>query len=76
MRDIFTLFLHAIVTIIRLAQPGGLRAVYPRVKSSGNSKPHRSVNASNGDRHSSTSRQRSDCGSSFNPTDEAAYFSV
>ena len=27
MRDIFTLFLHAIVTIIRLAQPGGLRAV-------------------------------------------------
>src|SRR5215467_9742414 len=27
MRDIFTLFLHAIVTIIRLARPGGLRAV-------------------------------------------------
>src|SRR5262249_15783311 len=27
MRDIFTLFLHTIVTIIRLAQPGGLRAV-------------------------------------------------
>ena len=27
MRDIFTLFLHAIVAIIRLAQPGGLRAV-------------------------------------------------
>ena len=27
MRDIFTLVLHAIVTIIRLAQPGGLRAV-------------------------------------------------
>jgi putative transposase len=27
MRDIFTLFLHAIVTIIRLVQPGGLRAV-------------------------------------------------
>jgi CheY-like chemotaxis protein len=27
MGDIFTLFLHAIVTIIRLAQPGGLRAV-------------------------------------------------
>jgi hypothetical protein len=27
MRDIFTLFLHAIVTIIRLAQPGGFRAV-------------------------------------------------
>jgi putative transposase len=27
MRDIFSLFLHAIVTIIRLAQPGGLRAV-------------------------------------------------
>src|SRR5215471_17165061 len=27
MRDIFTLFLHAFVTIIRLAQPGGLRAV-------------------------------------------------
>src|SRR6478736_9192603 len=27
MRDIFTLFLHAIVTIIRFAQPGGLRAV-------------------------------------------------
>src|SRR6476661_5728051 len=27
MRDIFTLFLHAIVTIIRLAQPGGPRAV-------------------------------------------------
>ena len=27
MRDIFTLFLHAIVTIIRLAQPGGLRSV-------------------------------------------------
>jgi len=27
MRDIFTLFLHAIVTIIRSAQPGGVRAV-------------------------------------------------
>src|SRR5262245_46790324 len=27
MRDIFTLFLHALVTIIRLARPGGLRAV-------------------------------------------------
>ena len=27
MRDIFTLFLHAIVIIIRLAQPGGLRSV-------------------------------------------------
>jgi putative transposase len=27
MRNIFTLFLHAIVTIIRLVQPGGLRAV-------------------------------------------------
>ena len=27
MRDIFTLFLHAIVIIIRLARPGGLRAV-------------------------------------------------
>ena len=27
MRDIFTLVLHAIVIIIRLAQPGGLRAV-------------------------------------------------
>src|SRR5215471_3134656 len=27
MRDISTLFLHAIVTIVRLAQPGGLRAV-------------------------------------------------
>src|SRR5204862_6311795 len=27
MRDIFTLFLHAIVTIIRLGQPGGLRTV-------------------------------------------------
>ena len=27
MRDTFTLFLHAIVTIVRLAQPGGLRAV-------------------------------------------------
>ena len=27
MRDIFTLVLHAIVTIIRLGQPGGLRAV-------------------------------------------------
>ena len=27
MRDIFTLFLHAIVTIIRLSQPGGLRSV-------------------------------------------------
>ena len=27
MRDIFTLFLHAIVTIIRIAQPGGVRAV-------------------------------------------------
>src|SRR5215831_18551115 len=27
MHDIFTLFLHAIVTIIRLARPGGLRAV-------------------------------------------------
>ena len=27
MRDIFTLFLHSIVTIIRLARPGGLRAV-------------------------------------------------
>ena len=27
MRVIFTLFLHAIVTIIRLARPGGLRSV-------------------------------------------------
>src|SRR5262245_41037898 len=27
MRDILTLFMHAIVTVIRLAQPGGLRAV-------------------------------------------------
>src|SRR5215475_251373 len=27
MRDIFTLFLHAIVIIIRLAQPGGIRSV-------------------------------------------------
>jgi putative transposase len=27
MRDIFTLFLHAIVTIMRLAQPGGVRSV-------------------------------------------------
>ena len=27
MRDIFTLFLHAIVTIVRLSQPGGLRSV-------------------------------------------------
>src|SRR5213594_1458414 len=27
MRDIFTLFLHEIVTIIRLGQPGGLRSV-------------------------------------------------
>jgi putative transposase len=27
MRDIFTLFLHAVVTIIRLVQPGGLRSV-------------------------------------------------
>jgi len=27
LRDIFTLFLHAIVTIIRLVQPGGLRSV-------------------------------------------------
>ena len=27
MRDIFTLFLHAIVTIVRLDQPGGLRSV-------------------------------------------------
>jgi hypothetical protein len=27
MRDIFTLALHAIVTIIRLGQPGGLRSV-------------------------------------------------
>src|SRR5215470_3357575 len=27
MRDIFTLFLHAIVTIIRLGKPGGLRSV-------------------------------------------------
>src|SRR5216110_3015528 len=27
MRDIFTLFLHAVVTIIRLGQPGGLRSV-------------------------------------------------
>ena len=27
MRDIFTLFLHAIVTIIRLGQPGGLHSV-------------------------------------------------
>src|SRR5262245_15542210 len=27
MRDIFTLFLHAMVTIIRLGQPGGLRFV-------------------------------------------------
>src|SRR2546428_12877980 len=27
MRDIFTLFLHAIVIIVRLARPGGLRSV-------------------------------------------------
>src|SRR5262252_67322 len=27
MRDVFTLFLHAFVTMIRLARPGGLRAV-------------------------------------------------
>src|SRR5215470_8418019 len=27
MRDIFTLVLHAIVTLIRLGQPGGLRSV-------------------------------------------------
>jgi hypothetical protein len=27
MRDIFTLLLHVIVTIIRLGQPGGLRSV-------------------------------------------------
>jgi hypothetical protein len=27
MRDIFTLFLHAIVIIMRLAGPGGLRSV-------------------------------------------------
>ena len=27
MRDIFTLFLHAIVTILRLGQPGGVRSV-------------------------------------------------
>ena len=27
MRDILTLFLHSMVTIIRLARPGGLRAV-------------------------------------------------
>ena len=27
MRDIFTLFFHTIVAIIRLAQPGGLRAL-------------------------------------------------
>jgi hypothetical protein len=27
MRDIFTLLLHAIVTVIRLAQPVGLRPV-------------------------------------------------
>src|SRR5229473_6976252 len=27
MRDIFTLFLHVIVVVIRLAQPGGLRSV-------------------------------------------------
>src|SRR5262249_59054692 len=27
MRDIFTLFLHAIVVIIRLGRPGGLRSV-------------------------------------------------
>ena len=27
MRDIFTLFLHAIVIIIRLGRPGGLRSV-------------------------------------------------
>jgi len=27
MREVFTLFLHAMVTIIRLARPGGLRAV-------------------------------------------------
>ena len=27
MRDIFTLFLHAIVAMIRLVQPGGLRSV-------------------------------------------------
>src|SRR5215475_3197566 len=28
MRDIFTLFLYAIVTIIRLGKPGGLRCVF------------------------------------------------
>src|ERR1700756_2103918 len=27
MRDIFALFLHVIVTVIRLARPGGLRSV-------------------------------------------------
>src|SRR5438876_11836574 len=27
MRDIFALFLHVIVTVIRLAKPGGLRSV-------------------------------------------------
>ena len=27
MRDVFTLFLHAIVVIIRLGRPGGLRSV-------------------------------------------------
>jgi hypothetical protein len=27
MRDIFTLFLHVIVAIVRLGQPGGLRSV-------------------------------------------------
>jgi hypothetical protein len=27
MRDIFSLFLHAIVVMIRLGQPGGLRSV-------------------------------------------------
>src|SRR5215831_10616141 len=27
MRDVFTLFLHAIVIIVRLARPGGLRSV-------------------------------------------------
>src|SRR5436309_4887202 len=27
MRDIFTLFLHVIVTVIRLVRPGGLRSV-------------------------------------------------
>jgi hypothetical protein len=27
MRDIFTLFLHAIVIMMRLARPGGLRSV-------------------------------------------------